>query len=102
MGEGGGRGWEDFLTTTLKLPQIWVIYIGKGGPKIFAQVTTILGHLYWKYYQLTKRYNEMPEIEVFLGSSLNFTTRVFTWSLANDLNLRQKYDKPANIPFCLI
>ena len=46
----------------------------------------------------------MPEIEVFLGSSLvvDFTTRVFTWSLANDLNLRQKYDKPANIPFCLI
>ena len=29
----------------------------------------------------------MPEIEVFLGSNLNFIIRVFTWDLANDDNI---------------
>ena len=42
-----------------------------------------------------KNINEIPEIEVFLGSNLNCSTRVFTWGLANDHDICKKYEKPA-------
>ena len=35
------------------------------------------------------------EIEVFLGSNLNFTITVFTQVLANDLDICEKYNEPA-------
>ena len=35
------------------------------------------------------------QIGVFLDSNLNFTIRVFTWGLANDLYICKKYEKPA-------
>ena len=70
----------------LKLPQNWVICIEKSGPKPFAQVTTKLGNLYWNHCLLIKNLNEIHEIEVFLGSNLNFIIRVFTWGLSNDDN----------------
>ena len=37
-----------------------------------------------------KNVNEIPEIEVCLGSNLNFTIRVLTWGLANDDNICKK------------
>ena len=36
---------------------------------------------------IIKNVNEIPDIEVFLGSNLNFTNRVFHWDLANDDNI---------------
>ena len=42
---------------------------------------------------INKNINEKPEIEVFLGSNLNFTSRVFTWGLANDNNICKKKKK---------
>ena len=36
---------------------------------------------------IIKNVNEIPDIEVFLGSNLNFTNRVFPWDLANDDNI---------------
>ena len=63
----------------------------KVGPNNFAQVTKILDNLYWKRCQLIKNVNEIiPEIEVFLGSNLYFTVRVFTWGLANDDKMCRK------------
>ena len=49
--------WEVCPTTLPKLLQNWVICIKKGGPNNFAQVTTILGNLYWcwKHCQLIKK-----------------------------------------------
>ena len=35
------------------------------------------------------------EIGVFLGSSLSFTIRTFTWGLANDLHIFSRCEKPA-------
>ena len=61
-------------TTLLKLPQYckyWAICIGN--------------IIYYK-----SNVNEIPEIEVFLGSNMNFTIRVFTWDLANDDNVCKK------------
>ena len=64
---------------------------GLGGlPNNFAKVTTILDNLYWKPCLLIKNVNEIHEIEVFFRSNLNFTTRVFTWDLANDNNIYKK------------
>ena len=80
-------GWEVCSTTLLNLPQNLVICIEKGGPNNFVQVTPIFGNLYWKLCQLIKNVNEMPEIEVFLGTNLNFTIRLFTWCLANNDNI---------------
>ena len=34
-----------------------------------------------------KSIREIPEIGVFLDSNLNFTIRVFTWGLENDLHI---------------
>ena len=34
------------------------------------------------------------EIGVFLDSNLNFTIRVFTWGLTNDLDICKNYKKP--------
>ena len=34
------------------------------------------------------------EIRVFLDSNLNFTIRVFTWGLENDLHICKNYKKP--------
>ena len=48
-GMGGGKGVEVCLVTLLKLPENWAICIEKSGPKNFAQITTILGNLYWKH-----------------------------------------------------
>ena len=39
---------------------------------------------------IRKNVNEMHKIEVFLGSNLNFTLRVFTWGLANDGDIYKK------------
>ena len=50
----GGRGREVGPTTLRKFPQKWVILIEKNGPNNFAQVTTILGNLYWKHCLLIK------------------------------------------------
>ena len=49
-------GWEVCPATLLKLPQIWLIYTEKVGPKNFAYVTTVLANLYWKHCQLIKKY----------------------------------------------
>ena len=35
------------------------------------------------------------KIGVFLDSNLNFTIRVFTWDLVNDLHICKIYEKPA-------
>ena len=34
------------------------------------------------------------EIGAFLDSNLNFTIKVFTWDLANDLQTCKNYEKP--------
>ena len=47
---------------------------------------------------INKNINEKPEIEVFLGSNLNFTSRVFTWGLANDNNICKKKKKKILCP----
>ena len=39
-----------------------------------------------------KNVNEIPEIEVCLGSNLNFTIRVLTWGLANDVIYANDYN----------
>ena len=39
--------------------------------------------------------NEKKHSRVFLVSNLNFTIRVFTCGLANDLHICKKYEKPA-------
>ena len=75
--------WEVYPKTILKLPQNWKICIEKGGSNNFAQINTILGNLYWKHCQLIN-------VEVFLDSNLNFTSRVFTWCLASDDNICKK------------
>ena len=49
------ESWEVCATTLFKLPQNWLICIGKVGPNNIAQVTTILGNLFWKYCQLIKK-----------------------------------------------
>ena len=77
-------GWEVCPITLLQLLQNWAICIEKGGPNNFAQITAIL---HWKHCLLIKSVNEINEIEVFLGSNLNFTIRGFTWGLANDDNI---------------
>ena len=51
-----------------------------------------LGNLYWRQSINEKNINE---IGFFLDSNLNFTIRVFTWGLTNDLHLCKKYEKPA-------
>ena len=89
------RSWEVCSIILLKLPQNWVICIEKGDPNNFAQVPTILGNLYWKYCLQIKSINEIHEIEVFLGSNLNFIIKVFTWGLENDDSIYKKV-------FCLI
>ena len=76
--------------TLLKLPHNWVVCIEKVGPNNFPQVTAILDNLYWKQCQLMKNVNEIPEIEVFLGTILNFTINVLTWGLANNDNICKK------------
>ena len=81
------EGCEVFSTTLLELSQNWVIYIKKCGPNNFIHVTTILDNPYWKHCLLIKKYNEIETFEVFLGSSLNFTIKVFTLGLANDDNI---------------
>ena len=82
--------WEVCLITLLKLPQNWVIYIEKGSLDNLAQVTIILDNLYWEHCQLIKNIHKIPEIEVLLGTNLNFTVKVFTWSLPNDDNICEK------------
>ena len=77
------RGSEVCPTNLLNLSQNYVICIEKGSPNNFAQVTQILDNLYWKHL-LIKNVNEIPVIEVFLGSKLNVTIKVLTWGLAND------------------
>ena len=81
------RGWEVCPTSLVKLPQNWVIRIEKGSSSNLAQVTTILGNLYWKHCLLIKKCYWNIKTEVFLGSNLNFTIRLFTWGLANDDNI---------------
>ena len=84
-------GWEFCPVTLLKLPQNWVICIEKRGRNNFAQVTTVLGILYWKHCLFIKNVNEIHEIEVLLGSNLNFTIRVFTWGQSKHDNMYKKY-----------
>ena len=86
--------WDVCSITLLKLPQNWVICIEKDGPNNFAQVTTTLGNPYWKHCLLIKNVNKIHETEVFLGSNLNFTIKVFTWGLANDDNICKKIFNP--------
>ena len=69
------------------LAQNWIICIENGSQKNFAQVTTLLGNLYWKHCLLIENVNKIHEIEVFPGSNLNFTIKVFTMCLANDDNI---------------
>ena len=38
---------------------------------------------------------KIPKMWVFRDSNLNFTRRVFTWGLANDLHMCKKYEKTA-------
>ena len=38
---------------------------------------------------------KIHQITAFLDNNLNFTIRVFTWSLANDLHICKKYEKSA-------
>ena len=83
-------GLEASTITLLKLPQILVICIEKGGPNNFAEFFTILGNLYWKHCLIIKNAYEIHEIEALLGSNLNFTIRFFTWGLANDDNNYRK------------
>ena len=49
-----------------------------------------MDNLYSKHVLIKKNVNEIPKIEVFLGSNMNFTIRVFTWDLANDDNICEK------------
>ena len=84
-------GWEVYPTAFLKLPQNWVIYIEKGGSNNFAQASTILGNLYCKYCQLIKKMlMKYLTLKFFLGSNLNFAFRVFTWGIANDVDICKK------------
>ena len=91
--KGMGRNWEVCSTRLFKLPQHWEIFIEKGGLNNFVEVTTVLD-VCWKHCQLISNVNETTEIEVFLGSSLNFTIRVFNWGLANDHDICKKIDEP--------
>ena len=84
--EGFGGLPNNFAYVTTKLGNLdW-----KEWPNNFAQATTILGNLYWKHCLLIKNVDEIHEIEVFRGSNLNFTIRIFTWGLANDDNIYKK------------
>ena len=49
-----------------------------------------MDNLYSKHVLIKKNVNEIPKIEVFLGSNMNFTIRVFTWDPANDDNICEK------------
>ena len=84
------RGLEVCPITLLKLQQKLGNLDWKRWPNNFAQATTILGNLYWKHCLLIKNVDEIHEIEVFLGSNLNFTIRIFTWGLANYDNIYKK------------
>ena len=45
---------------------------------------------------------KIHEIGIFLDRNLNFTIRVFVWSLANDLHICKNMKNLQNISFCLI
>ena len=63
-------GWEVCPTTQLMSPKSWVLYIGEGSSNNSAQVTTILGNLYWKHCKLIKK--------------------MLTWGIANDDDIWKK------------
>ena len=69
---GGGKV---VLTTLLKLPKNWVIYI-------YCRKCLVIE-------------KNILRLEFFLTSSLNFTFRILTWGIANDLHKCKKYEKPA-------
>ena len=69
---GGGRV---VLTTLLKLPKNWVIYI-------YCRKCLVIE-------------KKILRLEFFLTGSLNLTLRILTWRIANDLHKCKKYEKPA-------
>ena len=79
-------GWEIFPTALLNLPQNLVICI-----KRVTSTTLLKLSQYWavciENILLIKNVNEIPKIEVFIGSFLNFTIMGFTWCLANNDNI---------------
>ena len=83
-------GWEICSITLLKLPQNWVICMEKGFPNNFAQITTILGDLYWKHCLLKEMLMKYMRLKFFLAVIWVLQSGFLHGVLANDDNIYKK------------